>query len=77
MTPSSPPNARSLQATVRVLTAGSTKAAVEEDSRYTKDGFLRATGRRKSAPSLFPEFPSEAQPMPPWEVERQALDIDG
>ncbi len=49
-------------------------AAIEEDNRFTKDGFLKATGRRKSAPSLYPQFPSATQPMSPW--DREAADLD-
>ncbi len=47
---------------------------VEEDERFTRECFLKATGRRKSAPSLYPQFPSDAQPLAPW--DREAADID-
>lgn len=45
-----------------------------EDDRFTPDGFLKATNRRRGRPSLFPAFPAPEAEAPPWERERLGSD---
>jgi hypothetical protein len=57
--------------------AAEKKAAAGEpdpDDRFTKDGFLRRTGRRTERPSLFPSF-DLAAPASPWDEEPDGTDL--